>query len=129
MIYPLSYFLRNIQQRKLHLSPFKQHGMPFPFVVAESGIFPINVPVASLQLSYQCAFGYLSATQKPVWSGIVGECGKEEAVTPELPEHGTELPQVFAQECIRLPFGHGACRVPFARQEFVSPADIRVMFF
>lgn len=65
--------------------------MPFPLVVAESYILPINVPVARLQLSYQRAFGYLSAAQKPVGSDIVGERGKEQTVTPELPEHSAEL--------------------------------------
>ena len=38
--------LRNVQQRKLRLSPFEQHGVPFTLVVAESDIFPVNVPVA-----------------------------------------------------------------------------------
>ena len=56
--------LRNVQQRKLRLSPFEQHGVPFTLVVAESDIFPVNVPVASLQLSDQFAFGYLPAPQK-----------------------------------------------------------------
>ncbi len=41
---------RNIQQRKLCLSSFEQHGVPFPLVVAESDILPIDVPVASFQL-------------------------------------------------------------------------------
>ena len=70
--------LRNVQQRKLRLSPFEQHGVPFTLVVAESDIFPVNVPVASLQLSDQFAFGYLPAPQKPVWTDIVGERGKEQ---------------------------------------------------
>ena len=70
--------LRNVQQRKLRLSPFEQHGVPFTLVVAESDIFPVNVPVASLQLSDQFAFGYLPAPQKPVWTDIVGERGKED---------------------------------------------------
>ena len=47
---------------------------------------------------------------------IVGERGKQQAVFPELPEHGAELAEVFAQECVRLPFRHRQCRVPFARQ-------------
>ena len=51
--------LRNVQQRKLRLSPFEQHGVPFPLVVAESDIFPVNVPVARFQFSDQRAFGYL----------------------------------------------------------------------
>ena len=68
--------LRNVQQRKLRLSPFEQHGVPFSLVVAESDILPIDVPVARLQLSDQRAFGYLPAPQKPVWTDIVGECGK-----------------------------------------------------
>ena len=42
--------LRNVQQRKLRLSPFEQHGVSFPLVMAESDIFPVNVPVACLQL-------------------------------------------------------------------------------
>ena len=107
--------LRNVQQRKLRLSPFEQHGVPFTLVVAESDIFPVNVPVASLQLSDQCAFGYLPAPQKPVWTDIVGERGKEQTVTPELAEHGAELPQVFPQKRVRLPLRHGACRIPFPR--------------
>ena len=69
--------LRNVQQCKLRLSPFEQHGVPFTLVVAESDIFPVNVPVARLQFSDQRAFGYLSAPQKPVWTDIVGERGKD----------------------------------------------------
>ena len=75
--------LRNVQQRKLRLSPFEQHGVPFPLVVAESDIFPVNVPVARLQFSDQCAFGYLPAPQKPVWTDIVGERGKEQLSKPQ----------------------------------------------
>ena len=86
---------RDIQQRKLRLSPFEQHGVAFPLVVAEGDILTVDIPVASLQLSDQRAFGYLSAPQKPVWSDIVGKRGKEQAVFSELPEHRTELPQVF----------------------------------
>ena len=121
--------LRNVQQRKLRLSPFEQHGVPFTLVVAESDIFPVNVPVASLQLSDQFAFGYLPAPQKPVWTDIVGERGKEQTVTPELAEHGAELPQVFPQKRVRLPLRHGACRIPFPRLQPVSISHIRVMFF
>lgn len=40
----------DIQQRKLCLSPFEQHGVAFPLVVAESYILTVDVPVASLQL-------------------------------------------------------------------------------
>ena len=79
----LSVLLWDIQQRKLRLSPFEQHGVPFPLVVAESDIFPVNVPVARLQLSDQRAFGYLSAPQKPVWTDIVGERGKEQLSKPQ----------------------------------------------
>ena len=103
--------------------------MPFPLVVAESDIFPVNVPVARLQFSDQRAFGYLPASQKPVWTDIVGERGKEQTVTPELAEHGAELPQVFPQERVRLPFRHGACRILFPRLHPVSIPHIRVMFF
>ena len=120
--------LRNIQQCKLCLSPFEQHGVPFTFVVAESDIFPINVPVARLQLSDQRAFGYLPAPQKPVWTDIVGERGKEQTVTPELTEHGAELTQVFPQECVRLPLRHGACRIPFPRLHLMTPAHVWVVF-
>ena len=68
----------DIQQRKLRLSPFEQHRVPFPFVVAESDILPIDVPVACLQLSDQRAFGYLPAPQQTVWTDIVGKRGKEQ---------------------------------------------------
>ena len=121
--------LRNVQQRKLRLSPFEQHGVPFTLVVAESDILPVNVPVARLQFSDQRAFRYLSAPQKPVWTDIVGECGKEQTVTPELAEYGAELTQVFPQECVRLSFRHGACRIAFARLHAVTPAHVWVMFF
>ena len=121
--------LRNVQQRKLRLSPFEQHGVPFTLVVAESDILPVNVPVARLQFSDQLAFGYLPAPQKPVRTDIVGERGKEQTVTPELAEHGAELPQVFPQERVRLPLRHGTCRIPFARQKFVPISHVWVMFF
>ena len=52
-----SSFLRNKQQRKLRLSPFEQHGVAFPLVVAEGYILTVDVPVASLQLLYQGTFG------------------------------------------------------------------------
>ena len=42
--------LRNKQQRKLRLSPFEQHGVAFPLVVAEGYILTVDVPVASFQL-------------------------------------------------------------------------------
>ena len=71
-----SYCLWYIQQRKLSLSPFEQHGMPFSLVVAESDILPIDVPVARLQLSDQRTFGYLPAPQKTVRTDIIGKCGK-----------------------------------------------------
>ena len=67
----LSVFLWDIQQRKLRLSPFEQHGMAFPIVIAEGDILTVDVPVARLQLSDQRAFGYLTAPQKPVWSHIM----------------------------------------------------------
>ena len=85
-------FLRYIQKCKLRLSPFEQHGMPFSLIVAESDILPINIPVASLQLSDQRTFGYLPASQQTVWTDIVGKRGKEQAILPELPEHRTEFP-------------------------------------
>ena len=74
---------RDIQQRKLRLSPFEQHGVAFPLVVAEGDILTVDIPVASLQLSDQRAFGYLSAPQKPVWSDIVGERGEQKLSKPQ----------------------------------------------
>ena len=69
-----TYYLWYIQQRKLSLSSFEQHGMAFTLVLAESDILPVDVPVARLQLSDQFAFGYLFAAQKAVRSHIVGKC-------------------------------------------------------
>ena len=122
------FHLWDIQQRKLRLSPFEQHGVPFTLVVAESDIFPVNVPVARLQFSDQRAFGYLPAPQKPVWTDIVCERGKEQTVTPELADHGAELPQVFPQERVRLLLRHGACRIPFPRLHLMTPAHVWVVF-
>jgi len=98
--------------------------VPFPLVVAEGDILTVDVPVAGLQLSDQLAFGYLLAPQQTVWINIVGERGKEQTVFPEFPEHGAELAEVFAQECVRLLLCHRPCRVPFARQKPVSVADV-----
>ena len=75
--------LWDIQQRKLCLPPFEQHCVPLSLVVTEGDILPIDVPVARLQLSDQCAFGYLSAPQKPVWTDIVGKRGKEQLSKPQ----------------------------------------------
>ena len=72
----LSVLLWDIQQRKLRLSPFEQHGVAFSFVVAEGYILPVDVPVASLQLLYQGAFRDCLATQKPVWTHVVSKRGK-----------------------------------------------------
>ena len=119
----------DIKQRKFRLSPFEPHGVPFTLVVAESDIFPVNVPVARLQFSDQCAFGYLPVPQKPVWTDIVGERGKEQTVTPELAEHGAELTQVFPQERVRLPLRHGVCRIAFPRLQPMSISYIWMMFF
>ena len=88
--------------------------MTFTLVVAESDILPIDVPVASLQLSDQLAFGYLSAPQQTVWTDIVGKRGKEQTIFPELPEHRAELPQVFPQKRVRL-------RFVMVRAEYLSP--------
>ena len=79
----LSVLLWDIQQRKLRLSPFEQHGVAFSLVVAESDILAVDVPVARLQLSDQRAFGYLPAPQKAVRANIVGERGKEQLSKPQ----------------------------------------------
>ena len=39
---------RYIQQRKLRLPPFEQHGVAFSLVVAEGDILTVDVPVASV---------------------------------------------------------------------------------
>ena len=87
-----TYYLWYIQQSKLRLSPFEQHGVPFSLVVAESDILPINVSVACLQLSDQRAFGYLSASQEPIRTDIVCKGGKQERILPVQPEHCAERP-------------------------------------
>jgi len=117
-----------IQQSKLRLSPFEQHGMPFALVVAEGDILPVDVPVARLQLPDQCAFRVSLAAQQLRRTNIVGECAKQGRIHPELPEHGNKLPQVFPQERVCLPFRHGTCRIPFARLQPMSIPYIRVMF-
>ena len=53
---------RYIQQRKLRLPPFEQHGVAFSLVVAEGDILTVDVPVASLLLLYQGTFGNCLAT-------------------------------------------------------------------
>ena len=60
---------------------------------------------------------------------IVGERGKQKRILPELLEHRAELPQVFPQKFICLSLRHGACRIPFARQNFVPPTHVWVVLF
>lgn len=67
---------RDIQQCKLRLSPFEQHGVAFSLVVTEGDILTVDVSVASLQLLYQGAFRDCLATQKPVWTHVVGKRGE-----------------------------------------------------
>lgn len=54
--------LWDIQQCKLRLSPFEQHGVAFSLVVTEGDILTVDVPVASLQLLNQGAFRDCLAT-------------------------------------------------------------------
>lgn len=53
---------RDIQQCKLRLSPFEQHGVAFSLVVTEGDILTVDVPVASLQFLNQGAFRDCLAT-------------------------------------------------------------------
>ena len=46
-----TYSLWYIQQRKLSLPSFEQHGVAFPLIVTESDILPVDVPGTRLQLS------------------------------------------------------------------------------
>ena len=57
MIFYAHFLLWYIQQCKLRLPPFEQHGVAFSLVVAEGDILPVDVPVARLQLSDQRALG------------------------------------------------------------------------
>lgn len=45
-----TYSLWYIQQRKLSLPSFEQHGVAFPLVIAEGDILTVYVPIAYLQL-------------------------------------------------------------------------------
>lgn len=83
--------LRDIQQRKLCLSSFQQHGVPFSLIVAETDILPINVPVARFQLPNQLAFGITPTTQQLRRTHIESQRAKKQAVSPEFTEHGAEL--------------------------------------
>ena len=73
-----------IQQRKLRLSPFEQHGVAFPLVIAEGYILPVDVPVARFQLSDQRAFGYLSASQESVRTDIVSSVARSNYPNPSI---------------------------------------------
>jgi len=55
--------LWNVQQCKFRFSSFQQHGVPFPLIVAETDILPINVPVTHFQLLEQLTFGIMFAAQ------------------------------------------------------------------
>lgn len=91
----LMYVLWYIQQLKLRLSPFKQHGVPFTFIMTESNILMVNVPVASLQLFYQPAFGVSPVPQELRRTDIESQRAKQHAVTSKITEYADELPQVF----------------------------------
>ena len=103
--------LRNVQQRELRLSPFEQHGVPFPLVVAESDILTVNVPVPRFQFPYQLAFRVSLTAQQLRRTHIESQRAKQNRIGTELAEHGIELPQVLVQQSVRLPFRYGVCRV------------------
>ena len=86
----------------------------------------VNVPVASLQLFYQPAFGVSPVPQELRRTDIESQRAKQHAVTSKISEYADELPQVFSQECVRLPFRHGACRVAFALLSTVPPTHIGI---
>ena len=66
--------------------------MPFPLIVAETDILPINVPVARFQLPNQLALGITPTTQQLRRSDVESQRAKKQAVSPEPAEHGAELP-------------------------------------
>lgn len=118
MIFYAHFLLWYIQQCKLRLPPFEQHGVAFSLVVAEGDILPVDVPVARLQLSDQRAFGYLSAPQKPVWSDIVGKRGKQKTVFPNCRNIAQKFRMSFRRSA-------SACRFVMVRAEYLSPGSKR----
>ena len=108
-----NYCLWYIQQCKLRLPPFEQHGVAFPLVVAESDILPVDVPVARLQLSDQRAFGYLPTPQKAVRTDIVGKRGKELSF-PNCRNIAQNFRRSFRRSA-------SACRFVMVRAEYLSP--------
>ena len=113
----LSVLLWHIQQCKLRLSPFEQHGVAFSLVVTEGDILTVDVSVASLQLLYQGAFRDCLATQKPVWTHVVGKRGKDRLSFPNC----RNIVQNFRKSFRR---STSACRFVMVRAEYLSPGKI-----
>ena len=88
----------------------------------EVHIVTVDVSVATPHLGIHLAFHHLST------SYIVGKCSQEQRVTTEATEYGAELFEVRAQQGIGLPLRH-SWRKPFARQQLVTIADIRMMLW
>lgn len=87
----------------------------------------VDVSVTRLQLPYQLALGVSLAAQQLRRTHIESQRAKQNRIGAEPAEHGVELPQVLVQQCVRLPFRHGTCRVGFARLQKMTPSEVRLI--
>ena len=68
---------RFIQQCQFHPAPpFEGRDDP-AFPAPERQVLPFDVPLPSLQLPYQPAFGHLSVSQEPVMADLISQHGPE----------------------------------------------------
>ena len=116
----------DIEQSKLHPSPFEQSGQYPAFIATEREVFEQDVSVALFELPYQPAFGAVSATEQRSRTDIVREDSQEQGVLAETAEEDITAEQVGTQERVRLPLGH-IRRQPLSFHQAVPVAHIRML--
>ena len=113
--------LRNVQQCKLRLSPFEQHGVPFPLVVAESDIFPVGS--ACFWVSSRSPKAGMDRHCRRAWQGAdchARTCGTWRRTSASL--SAGERPPAVSSWYVPNTFPPAATGDPSPRMDGVSPS-------
>ena len=89
------------------------------FVAAVGGVGLEDVAVAGFELFQDGGF------VDDAGAAVIGECAEKNGVFAIFGIHGAELGEVFAEQCVGLPFGElDASAVWLARLDLMTVADI-----
>lgn len=98
--------------------------MPFAFVAAVRGVGLEDVAVATLQLFQDGGFVDNSGP------AVIGECAEKNGVFAVLGVEGTELSEIFAEQCVSLCLSElTPSAIRFARLDLMTIANVRPVFW